>query len=64
MAVQNNIHANLPITEATIFIPLSVSSVPKPGYAIMTEVEALSDNKVVFGKRNGCSGIKQLLDRN
>jgi hypothetical protein len=44
MAVQNNIHAKLPITEATFFILLSLSSVPKPGYAIMTEVEALIDN--------------------
>ncbi len=44
MAVQNNIHINLPITEATFFILLSLSSVPKHGYAIMTEVEALCDN--------------------
>ncbi len=47
MAAQKNIHANLHITEATFFILLRISSVPKPGYAIMTEVEALIDNKVV-----------------
>jgi hypothetical protein len=40
MAVQKNNHANLPIIEATFFIPLSLLSVPKHGYAIMTEVAA------------------------
>jgi DNA-binding PadR family transcriptional regulator len=39
MAVQNNIHAKLPIIEAIFFILIRHS---KHGYAIMTEVEALS----------------------
>jgi len=48
MTTQIDVQASLPLTEATYFILLGLASEPKHGYAIMKDVTALSDNRVVL----------------
>ena len=42
----NDMLSHLPLREPTFFILLSLSPGPKHGYAILKEVEALSDGRV------------------
>ncbi len=63
MTTHINIQANLPLTEATYFILLSLAPEPKHGYAIMKDVLALSDNRVVLSTSTLYSALKRLLER-
>lgn len=54
--------AELPLTEATYFILLSISIEPKHGYAIMKEVERLSDGRVRLSTGTLYGALKRLLD--
>jgi DNA-binding PadR family transcriptional regulator len=63
MATQIDIQANLPLTEATYFITLSLAPEPKHGYAIMKDVMALSDNRVVLSTSTLYSALKRLLEQ-
>ena len=62
MTTHTNIQANLPLTEATYFILLSLAK-PKHGYAIMKDVLALSDNRVVLSTSTLYSALKRLLEQ-
>lgn len=53
----------LPLTEATFFILLSLSSKPKHGYAIMKEVQEMSDGRITFSTGTLYGAIKRLLDQ-
>lgn len=53
----------LPLTETTYFILLSLSPKPKHGYAIMKDVQALSENRVVLSTGTLYSALKRLLDQ-
>jgi DNA-binding PadR family transcriptional regulator len=53
---------HLPLTEATLFILLSLVPGPKHGYAIMKEVEALSDGRVTLSTGTLYGALKRLLD--
>ena len=53
----------LPLREPTFFILLSLSSGAKHGYAIMKEVEALSEGRVKLSTGTLYGAIKRLLDR-
>ena len=55
---------HLPLREPTIFILLSLSPGPKHGYAILKEVEALSDGRIKLSTGTLYGAIKRLLDRN
>ncbi|OQY43744.1 MAG: hypothetical protein B6242_14130 [Anaerolineaceae bacterium 4572_78] len=59
MAIQNN----LPLTESTFFILLSLSAKDKHGYAIMKDVEALSDKRVTLSTGTLYGALKRLLQR-
>lgn len=61
MMVHTDIQANLPLTEATFFILLSLASEPKHGYAIMKEVQTLSQNRVVLSTGTLYGALKRLL---
>ena len=61
MTAQTDIQANLPLTEATFFILLSLASEPKHGYAIMKEVQTLSQNRVVLSTGTLYGALKRLL---
>lgn len=61
MATQRDIQSNLPLTEATFFIMLSLTAGPKHGYAIMKEVTILSDRRVVLSTGTLYGALKRLL---
>jgi len=58
-----DIQSNLPLTETTSFILMSLASRPKHGYAIMKEVETLSDGRVRLSTGTLYGAIKRLLER-
>ncbi len=52
----------IPLTESTYFILLSLSPQPKHGYAIMKDVQALSENRIVLSTGTLYGALKRLLD--
>lgn len=59
----NDTLSYLPLREPTFFILLSLSPGPKHGYAILKEVEALSESRVKLSTGTLYGAIKRLLDR-
>lgn len=57
-----DISAHLPLTEATFFILLSLSPEPKHGYAILKDVETLSERRVRLSTGTLYGALKRLLD--
>lgn len=53
--------ATLPLSEATFLILVSLGSGPKHGYAIMKEVEELSQRRVLLSTGTLYGAIKRLL---
>jgi DNA-binding PadR family transcriptional regulator len=51
------------LTESTYFILLSLSPEPKHGYAIMKDVQALSDNRIMLSTGTLYTALKRLLDQ-
>ncbi len=54
--------AHLPLREPTFYILLSLSPGPKHGYAIMKEVEILSESRLILSTGTLYGAIKRLLD--
>ncbi|MFN2151061.1 MAG: PadR family transcriptional regulator [Anaerolineales bacterium] len=54
--------SRLPLREPTFFILLSLSPGPKHGYAILKEVESLSEGRVLLSTGTLYGAIKRLLD--
>ena len=52
---------NTPLTEATYFIMLSLSHEPRHGYAIMKDVQSLSENRVILSTGTLYGALKRLL---
>lgn len=59
----NDILSNLPLREPTFLILLSLSPGPKHGYAILKEVENLSDGRVKLSTGTLYGAIERLLDQ-
>lgn len=53
---------HLPLSETSFFILLSLASSPKHGYAILKEVERLSDERVSLATGTLYSALKRMLD--
>jgi DNA-binding PadR family transcriptional regulator len=53
----------LPLTEVTYFILLSLAPGPRHGYAIMKDVQRLSDQRVVLSTGTLYGALKRLLDQ-
>ncbi len=53
----------LPLTEATFLILLSLVHAPRHGYAIMKDVERLSDGRVEFSTGTLYGALKRLLEQ-
>ena len=53
---------NLPLSEAVFFILLSLAPGAKHGYAIMKDVEVLSDSRVSLSTGTLYGALKRLLD--
>lgn len=62
MATQDMAKEQLPLTEATFYILLSLSSGKKHGYLIMKDVEHLSDKRVALGTGTLYGALGRLLD--
>jgi DNA-binding PadR family transcriptional regulator len=52
----------LPLTETSFFILLSLATSPKHGYAIMKEVEQMSDHRVILATGTLYSALRRMLD--
>ena len=63
MDTNSEIQANLPLTETTLYILLSLAPGPRHGYAIMKDVRALSGDRVELSTGTLYSALKRLLDQ-
>jgi len=63
MATQDVIDGQLPLTEATFYILLSLSTGKKHGYLIMKDVDHLSDKRVSMGTGTLYGALGRLLDQ-
>jgi DNA-binding PadR family transcriptional regulator len=63
MTTQIDPQASLPLTETTYFIMLSLAPEPRHGYAIMKDVTALSDSRVVLSTSTLYGALKRLLEQ-
>lgn len=54
--------SQLPLTETTYFILLSLAPGPRHGYAIMKDVHRLSDGRVALSTGTLYTGLKRMLD--
>lgn len=52
----------LPLTETTFLILLSLAPGPQHGYAILKEIESLSEGRVVFSTGTLYGALKRLLE--
>jgi DNA-binding PadR family transcriptional regulator len=52
---------SLPLTETTFFILLSLAQQPRHGYAIMKDVESLSEQRVQFSTGTLYGALRRLL---
>ena len=57
------IQSQLPLTETTLFILLSLVPQPRHGYAIMKEVEAMSNGRIQLSTGTLYGAIKRMLDQ-
>ena len=62
MSEQDRLHDQLPLTEPTFFILLSLTSGQKHGYVIMKDVERLSDGRVALSTGTLYGALGRLLD--
>lgn len=60
--VEPNVDKELPLTEATFLIVLSLAPEPKHGYAIMKDVEELSEGRVILSTGTLYGALKRMLD--
>jgi len=60
--MKNSINTNLPLSEQTYFILLSLRTSPKHGYAIVKDVESLSNGRVILSVSTLYTTLKRLLD--
>jgi len=58
-----DIESQLPLTEATFFILLSLASGSKHGYAIMKDVAALSGGRVTLSTGTLYGALKRMLEQ-
>ncbi len=63
MDEHNMIREQLPLTEATFFILLSLASGQKHGYVIMKDVARLSDDRVALSTGTLYGALGRLLDQ-
>ncbi len=55
--------SNLPLTETTFLILLSLSTGPRHGYAILKDVQSLSDGRVILTTGTLYGAIKRLVEQ-
>lgn len=60
--LQSHVESQLPLTEATFLILLSLLPGPNHGYAIMNIVETLSEGRVLLSTGTLYGALKRLLE--
>jgi PadR family transcriptional regulator, regulatory protein PadR len=55
-------YSNLPLTESTFFILLSLFSGPRHGYAILKDIQHLSDGRLLISISTLYTSLKRLLE--
>lgn len=63
MNTSYNIDSAIPLTEATLLILLSLAEEPRHGYAIMKDVQELSQGRVILSTGTLYGALKRLLDQ-
>jgi DNA-binding PadR family transcriptional regulator len=63
MNTSTDIQTHLPLTEVTYFILLSLAPEPRHGYAIMKDVERLSQGRVSLSTGTLYGALKRLLEQ-
>jgi DNA-binding PadR family transcriptional regulator len=63
ITTQTDIQAELPLTEATFFILLSLASGPRHGYAIIKEVDQLSRGRITLSTGTLYGALSRLLEQ-
>jgi DNA-binding PadR family transcriptional regulator len=58
----SEVNEYLPLTEATLYILLSLANAPKHGYAIMQEVAGLSNARIHLSTGTLYGALKRLLE--
>jgi DNA-binding PadR family transcriptional regulator len=58
-----NSSTHLPLTETTFYILLSLSALPRHGYAILKDVQELSEDRIQLSTGTLYGAIKRLLDQ-
>ena len=58
-----NLQSDLPLTESTFLILLSLAHEPKHGYAILKDVSSLSDGRVSLSTGTLYGALKRLLEQ-
>ena len=60
----DNLHSSLPLREPTFLILLSIAPGPRHGYAILKEVNSLSEGRVKLSTGTLYGAIERLLEQN
>jgi DNA-binding PadR family transcriptional regulator len=63
MKLTDQIKENLPLTETTFYILLSLAEEPRHGYRIMKDVEGLSEKRVQFSTGTLYGALRRLLEK-
>lgn len=63
MNTDKDAYSQIPLTEPTYFILLSLAQGPLHGYAIMKDVDRLSHTRVILSTGTLYSALKRLLDQ-
>src|SRR5512136_1038050 len=63
MSTQTRTLSQPPLSEATLFILLSLAPGPRHGYAIMKDVQMLSDDRIVLSTGTLYGALKRLLEQ-
>ena len=63
MTLPDDLQNNLPLTEVTYFILLSLAPEPKHGYGIMKDVQTMSHGRINFSTGTLYGAIKRLLEQ-
>ena len=64
ISTQTRTHTQPPLSEATFFILLSLAPGPRHGYAILKDVQMLSDSRIVLSTGTLYGALKRLLEQN
>lgn len=63
MNTDNDLQTQLPLTEATFFILLSMARARRHGYGILKDVSELSDNRIRLSTGTLYGALSRLLDQ-